>query len=111
MVDINAWALPELIDHAEFEERVTPDLCVLRALLSNLVDAKCLCEVLQASCAVVHEVSQLQTRLLLCFLLVERHLEVAERQLLVQLKFVDLEAASALPLIAVLVEDSPSDLP
>ena len=111
MVHINTWALAKLVDHAEFEERVAPNLCILRALLSNFVDAECLSQVHKARCAVVHEVGQFETRFLLCFLLVQRHLEVAERQLLVQLKFVNLEAASALSFIAMLVEDSPSDLP
>ena len=42
MVDIDAWALAKLVNHAEFEERVAPNLCILRALLCNFVDAECL---------------------------------------------------------------------
>ena len=90
MIDVNNTPIAELVNHAKFEQSVPSDLSVLRLLLGYFVDLKGLVEVLKATRAIVHEISYLETGLIFSFLLIQRHLQVAESQLPVNVKLVQL---------------------
>jgi hypothetical protein len=54
--------------------------------MDNLVYVESLFVVLQSTRAIVHEVSQFQTSIILCVLLVQCQLQILECELLVQIK-------------------------
>ena len=88
MVYIDNAAIAKLMDHAQLEQRMTPDLSVLRLRPRHLVNLQGLSEVLQPCGSVIQEVCYLQAGLILRLFLVEGDLQVSERQLFVQIKVV-----------------------
>lgn len=95
--------LTKLVDHAKFEQSMSANINVLRPVLRDLIDAESLLKILHASCSIVHEISELETGLLLRLFLVERCLEIAESKLLVEIEPVDLESTKACSLLSQLL--------